>query len=197
MRKRITVLLALACAAILSSCTKESLMNAYNNQETKIETYINSLTKDNPDIRVEHYKGSHRIVLAEGSGEKLGAKGIVAFYYAAYTFSGSLSRNNLFATNDAATAEEAGWVKTGEDGQFTSGSITYTEGSYDVKIVNMSDSGKELLEGLANGLEGVMAGEECLILFSGKYGFGGKKLGTIPANSALAYHIWVESISNE
>ena len=35
------------------------------------------------------------------------------------------------------------------------------------------------------------------ILFSGKFGFGNKMIGIIPANSALAYKIWVISISNE
>ena len=55
----------------------------------------------------------------------------------------------------------------------------------------------ELVEGLRNGLRGVRGGEECYILFSGKYGFGKKAFGTIPANSALAYHVWVESVSND
>ena len=35
------------------------------------------------------------------------------------------------------------------------------------------------------------------IIFSGKYGFGKKTFGIIPANSALLYKIWVHSISNE
>jgi FKBP-type peptidyl-prolyl cis-trans isomerase len=55
----------------------------------------------------------------------------------------------------------------------------------------------ELVDGLRRGLPGVKAGDECYILFSGKYGFGDRILGTIPANAALAYHIWVQSISNE
>jgi FKBP-type peptidyl-prolyl cis-trans isomerase len=47
------------------------------------------------------------------------------------------------------------------------------------------------------GLEGVKAGEECEIIFSGKYGFGNKAFGMIPAKSALLYKIWVVSISND
>jgi FKBP-type peptidyl-prolyl cis-trans isomerase len=43
----------------------------------------------------------------------------------------------------------------------------------------------------------VKGGEECQILFTGKYGFGNKAFGIIPANSALVYKIWVESISND
>jgi FKBP-type peptidyl-prolyl cis-trans isomerase len=43
----------------------------------------------------------------------------------------------------------------------------------------------------------VKAGEECEILFCGKYGFGNSTFGIIPANSALAFKIWVVSVSNE
>ena len=34
-------------------------------------------------------------------------------------------------------------------------------------------------------------------LFSGKYAYGSHIQGTIPARSALVYHIWVNSISND
>jgi FKBP-type peptidyl-prolyl cis-trans isomerase len=61
--------------------------------------------------------------------------------------------------------------------------------------INITDS--ELIEGLRNGLMGVKAGEECEILFSGKYGFGNKTFGMIPAKSALLYKIWVVSVTNE
>ena len=56
---------------------------------------------------------------------------------------------------------------------------------------------EELLEGLRKGLEGVRAGEECEIMFSGKYGYGNKTFGIIPATSALLYKIWVVGVSNE
>ena len=54
----------------------------------------------------------------------------------------------------------------------------------------------QMLEGLRNGLLGVKAGEECEILFSGKYAFGKKPFGIIPANSALAFKIKIEGLSN-
>ena len=53
-----------------------------------------------------------------------------------------------------------------------------------------------LLKGLENGLKGVRGGEECYILFSGKYAYGKKIVGTIPSKSALVYHVTVESITN-
>ena len=51
--------------------------------------------------------------------------------------------------------------------------------------------------GDGNGLYGVKAGQECYILFNGKYGFGNKPVGTVSANAALLYHIWVQSIQNQ
>ncbi len=175
------VLATLALLAMLfSGCTKQSLETSYNNQETKIDNYISALvTKDS--IRVVHNAGAHRAVLVEGEGEPLSNKGSVAFYYAGYVFNGNISSSNLFATNHEPTA--------------TSSSFNAPGFPLEVRIEDMSDS--QLLKGLYNGLVGVQAGEECVILFSGKYGFGKKAVGTIPANSALAYHIWVESINND
>ena len=54
-----------------------------------------------------------------------------------------------------------------------------------------------LIEGLRKGLIGVQPGEECEIVFSGKYGFGNEEFGIIPVNSALLYEIWVEAVSND
>ena len=87
----------------------------------------------------------------------------------------------MFVTNRKASADDAGWDLTDAD--------------YEVLTINLSDS--ELLPGLKDGLIGVKGGEECEIIFSGKYGFGKKPFGIIPANSALLYKIWVISISNE
>lgn len=168
-------------ALSLTSCKKEALQNTYNNQETKIDSYITSLTTKDPDIRVVHNKGSHRVVITEGEGEEVTAKGNVAFYYAGYTFSNGISNNNLFATNHEETANAAKWTTTG--------------GDFELKTVNLAKD--ELLEGLKNGLAGVKTGEVCYIIFSGKHAFGNHAVGTIPANSALAFQIWVESISND
>jgi FKBP-type peptidyl-prolyl cis-trans isomerase len=55
----------------------------------------------------------------------------------------------------------------------------------------------DLIQGLSDGLTGVKSGEHCQILFSGKYGYGKKPFGTIPANSAVLFEIWVEAVSNE
>ena len=117
----------------------------------------------------------------EGTGEELRADGHLGFYYAGYTFNGSVSASNMFGTNHQATAEQAGWNLTDPD--------------YALMEINITEA--KLLEGLRNGLMGVKAGEECEIIFSGKYGFGNKAFGMIPAKSALLYKIWVVSVTNE
>ena len=131
--------------------------------------------------RVVRNAGSNRLVTREGTGEELAADGYVSFYYAGYTFSGSVSASNMFSTNRLATAEEAGW-NTEDDG-------------YGLYEISLND--KELIDGLKKGLEGVKAGEECEILFSAKYGFGNKSLGIIPAKTALFYRIWVVGVTND
>lgn len=160
-----------------TSCIKEKLEATYNSQESKIDTYVEKAT----DCRIVRNGGSNRIVRTEGEGEELRADGSVSFYYAGYTFNGSISASSMFATNRQATAEEAGW--------------NLTDADYGIFEVSLKDT--ELLEGLRNGLTGVKAGEECEILFSGKYGFGKKTFGTIPAKSALLYKVWVVAVSND
>lgn len=132
-------------------------------------------------LRVVYNNGSTRLVWDEGTGPMLEPDGSVSFYYAGYTFSGSISKQNLFVTNHQATAEASGFALTDPD--------------YELYEVNLGET--ELIEGLRNGLEGVRAGERCDILFSGKYAFGNTTFGTIPANSALAFQIWVVGVSND
>jgi len=173
----------LFAAAILLSCTKESYKETWTKQETYIENFLTNQQNANEDYYVVSNSGSERLVVAEGSGEELAKDGTVSFYYAGYVLTGaSVSNSNLFATNREATADAASWSVTDST-------------AYQICTVKLSESG--FVEGLKNGLLGVKGGEECYILFSGQYGFGKRALGTIPANSALAYHIWVESISNE
>ena len=167
---------------LLASCTGQSLQQIYDAQEKKIDSFVTAQVKNGE--RVEYNGGSVRIVLKEGEGdEMLAPNGTVSFYYAGYVLSGtSVSRNSLFATNSKDVADAAGWSLTDES-------------IYAITTVTLDE--KDLLPGLKNGLAGVKAGEECLILFSGKYGYGKKAAGTIPAKSALVYQIWVESISND
>jgi FKBP-type peptidyl-prolyl cis-trans isomerase len=87
----------------------------------------------------------------------------------------------MFVSNHKATAHQAGWDLTDED--------------FKIYEIDMTDA--TLIEGLRKGLIGVQPGEECEIVFSGKYGFGRKSFGMIPANSALLYKIWVVGVTND
>ena len=187
MIKRIFILAtALACMAT-ASCVKEQLEVTYNKQEDQIDSYIskNMAIKNEEGgtdtLRVVRNGGSNRLVKVEGTGEELRADGHVGFYYAGYTFNGSIDKKGLFVTNHQATAESSGFVLTDPD--------------YSLYEINLGET--ELIEGLRDGLIGVRAGERCDILFSGKYAFGNSVFGTIPANSALAFQIWVVGVSND
>lgn len=211
MTDRILILITALMCICATSCVKEKLANTYNKQEDNIDKYFegkryikssvkvpardevtgeiiydengNQTMRDSTvtdTLRVIHNSGSNRLVLKEGEGEELNKNGSIAFYYAGYTFTNNISSSNLFSTNHSLSATEAGWTLSDEDDN----------------ILTISLNEYELIDGLKNGLIGVRAGEECEIIFSGKYGFGKKGLGTVPANSALAFKIWVESISN-
>lgn len=175
MKRAIKILAVMIMAA---SCTGSKLEQAYNNQESKIDSYMNG---KGDQYRYVRNGGANRLVLKEGEGEELDSKGFVSFYYAGYTFSGSFSASNLFVTNHQETAEQANW--------------NLTEADYTIYEINMAET--KLIPGLRDGLVGVKAGEECEILFSGKYGFGNEVFGMIPANSAQLWKIWVIGVSNE
>lgn len=170
---------ALAGIMMLSGCTKQELETTFNSQEEKIDSFIETQLSAIEGSRVVRNGGSNRLVISEGEGPGLQSDGTVSFYYAGYVFTGSLNEKNPFATNREEIAAAAGWE--------------LTAANYNVLTVNLKDT--ELVEGLKKGLVGIRAGEECYIIFSGKYGFGKKVLGTIPANSALLYHIWAENVS--
>lgn len=177
MRTIIKDILILAIAAVAISCTQSKLEVTYNKQESQIDSYI--LGKS--DCRVVRNGGANRIVLTEGDGEELSPDGFVSFYYAGYTFTGNFNAANLFATNHMQTAEQSKWE--------------LTDSSYEIYETNLSDA--KLLQGIKDGLVGVKAGEECEILFTGKFGFGNENFGIIPAKSALLYKIWVVGVTND
>ncbi len=176
------ILALLISGIIFIACTDENTKNEWTRQEENIEKFLSKKLKSNLSYRVESFDGSQRLIVKEGTGEELLDTGTISFYYAGYVFNGSdINPTELFATNNESIASAAGWKLTDKK-------------AFNIKTINMSTA--KLVEGLKNGLFGVKSGEECIILFSGKHGFG-NNLGTIPANSALAYHIWVKSITNE
>ena len=184
----ISVLLLAVFAGIFPACNKEAVQMAYDKQETNIANFVEAQLKADKTATVTYKDGVVRVVLhdtlhREGlMADTLRSGGTVSFYYAGYTLSGaSVSSSNLFATNHKKTADAAGWKLSDTT-------------AFHIQTLTLED---RLLPGLQRGLEGVRNQDECYILFSGKYAYGSHAQGTIPAKSALVYHIWVESISND
>ena len=179
---RLKIYMLLAALAVLASCTKESRELIYAKQEEKIEAFVKKQTEAVPDVRVVYNGHATRVVMVEGEGPELTARGKASVYFAGYNFSsGSVNSNLLFATNSRDLASSAGWSLSDDS-------------VFEVMELDLTDKG--LLQGLRDGMEGVREGEECYILFSGKYAFGKNKIGTIPANAPLAFRIWVLSVEN-
>ena len=179
---------ALLLAALVPACNKQSVQQAYDKQETYISNFVEAQCKADTNATVTYKDGVVRIVLhdtlqREGLlADTLRSGGTVSFYYAGYTLtSATVSSSGLFATNHKETADRIGWR------------VNDTT-AFNIKTLTLDG---QLLDGLQRGLEGVRNQDECYILFSGKYGFGSHVQGTIPARSALVYHIWVNSISND
>ena len=166
----------------LTACTS-TLETTYTSQSTRIETYVSKQLDSHPEYVVTYNEGVVRMTVAEGDGDALAKGGRVTFRYAGYNFnSSSINANTLFATNDADIAAAAKWDLTDAETRFQS--VTVTLGK------------DKLIRGLELGLAGVRAGEDCYVFFSGKYGFGKRQLGTIPANACICYRLYIEDVAN-
>ena len=189
MKKSTRILVsALLLAALVPACEKQSVQLAYDKQETNIDNFVNDQLRKDTTATVTYKNGVVRVTLhdtlqREGLlADTLQTGGTISFYYAGYTLSSStVNVSGMFATNHKETADNAGWR------------INDTT-AFNILTLTLDD---QLLDGLQRGLEGVRNRDECYILFSGKYGYGSDRQGTIPARSALVYHIWVNSISND
>ena len=184
--RRSTWLLILLCGAFVlpSACNKEELQATYNKQETNIASFISAIQKRDSTATVTITEGVYRITQHDTLNlpDSLLWGGKVTLRYACYVLnSSSVSGNDLVATNVRSVASAAGWALT-DTAQFKPTTLSLD---------------KTLLEGLRLGLYGVQERDEAYILFNGKFGFGDHIQGTIPARSALAYHIWIDSIENE
>lgn len=181
---RVFFRIALGVSLALSgaACTKATLEAAYAKQSGRIEAFVKKQLDAYGSLRVEYRSESTRIVMSEGTGDELSPKGLVLVTYAGYDFSGgNVSASTLFVTNSPDVASGANWELTDES-------------VFKPVVIDLGDG--SIYKGLRSGLKGVRAGEECYILFTGKYASPKDKIGTIPANAPLAFHVWVEDIEN-
>ncbi|MBO4340560.1 MAG: hypothetical protein J5835_03935 [Bacteroidales bacterium] len=178
MKKAFLILLAVFFAA----CTQQALQTTFDKQTTTIESFVSATMKADANATLTRTGGAYRVTMhdtLDPTRDSLGWNGKVKLYYALYTLSSaSLSASNLVATNKKDVAAAASW-NTADDSQF------------EAVTLDMTDN---LLEGLKMGLYGVQPDDEAYILFTGKYGYGSHEQGMIPARSALAYHVWIETI---
>jgi len=187
MMKRSTCIFAavLLAAVWALSCSKQAVQTTYDKQTTNIEKFLEAQMKADTNARLTLNDGAYRLVLHDtlpAHRDSLREGGRVSLHYACYTLtSSSVSKSNLIATNRESVAKSAGWTLS-DTTQF--------------KLDTLRLDGS-LLEGLRRGLLGVKAQDEGYILFNGKYGFGKKEHGMIPANAALVYQIWIEQIYND
>lgn len=178
----VLILLAAMSALVLGTGCSKDTDAMYSKQEKYIEEIAASLVKDYPEATVEYPGNIVKVTLASGAGEALADEGKVTLYYAGFRItSGAISTSNLFKTNLEELATQAKW------------STTDPEAFSELAIDMGSD---RLIEGLRTGLEGVRAGDQIVVMFNSKYGFGKKAVGPVPANSALAYQLWITGVDN-
>lgn len=179
MRKNAVILLSLIVAG---ACTQQALQTTYDKQTTNIESFVAAQMKADETATLTRTGGAYRLTLndtLDPARDSLGWNGSVTLDYALYVLTGSsVSSSNLVATSLESVATAAGWNLSDKD-------------QFQKVTLSMQD---ELLEGLKMGLYGVQPQDEAYILFTGKYGYGSREQGTIPAKSALVYHVWIESI---
>lgn len=166
--------------AFVLGCSKNE--GIYSAQEKLINKYIETQQKSFPDAKITYNSGAVRFTIKEGTGAGVNAKGKVTVYYSGYILSKSatIEPKSLFATNRKENAKELG-LDISDETKFAP------------IIISLKD--KTISEGLRNGLANIKTGEECIILFSSKYGYKGEKVGIIPAHSPMAFHIWVQNIN--
>ena len=183
MTKNHIIPLLVFVSVLSASCSKTELENQYSQQDKNIESIVTSLAPDGSEVTVDYFGGSVRVTVNHGEGDVLESGGTVSFFYTAHIInSSSLSAGNMFATNRKESAESAQW--------------TVSDTSlFKVSTVDLSHD--DLVKGLKKGIAGVRNGDECYILFNGKYGFGKHTTGTVPGNSALAYHLWITDVAND
>lgn len=167
------LLTAVAITLVIVSCQKQDNENTYVSQEQSIDSYVTGLVSTN-GYKVVRLNGSNRVIVkSSAAADSLETGDSLYFHYSGYVFSSG--KGDLFVTNDTAVARVNNFV---------------TDGA--AKKVVLGNDG--LISGLHNGLHGVKTGEECYIVFSGKYGYGNSVMFNLSKLTPLLFDITVDKV---
>lgn len=170
-------LTVLAAAMAVAACSADE-SNTYSAQLAKIEQYVDKEVEKDNTIYWTSNEGTYRLTRKDGTGDGLQAGDSLYFIYTGYNFSSyELRESNIFVTNDSTV----NWA--------ISDSTLFKTSPM---VIELGEDG--LLEGLRLGLAGIKAGEKCEVIFPSSLGMGKQEIGTIPANSPLAYKIEAKKI---
>lgn len=113
MTKNLIIPALMGMAALVSSCGKSEVENAYTQQDKNIESLVKSLAPEESEATVDYLDGVVRVTVKHGEGAALESGGTVSFYYAGHCInSSSLSSGNMFVTNSKEFAESYNWTVT-------------------------------------------------------------------------------------
>ena len=163
------ILYSLIFSLLLLSCAKQDREITLINQETAIDRYITSLGENALVVR---NGGSIRVIKEQGVGSPAVVGDSVYFYYAGYIFNNGPGA--LYVTNKEDVAQTNNFELTGS--------------------IQKGIIGQGMISGLNTGLEGVLQGEKCDIMFSAKYGYNNDVVYNVPKLSPLFFEIWIERI---
>ena len=198
------LVVAVFAAALALSCSNET-DTTLNSQQNSIQKYLtgshipklihesdipNSLD-NNPEFYTSWGLDISRYISTyydEGRDQRavveIGDK--LSITYSAYIFTGSKpTTSSLFATNDPDEISSLEALGLNPEYGWPTGPVEITIGSAD------------LLESLDVALEGCREGDKVEVYLTFEAGYGNKYFGVVPAKSALAWFITIESVTKK
>jgi len=175
----ITLVIALSAIFLLGSCNT-SKEDIYTKQMTGIMSYLDAECLKDTTLQTYYttIDGSNRLTRLQGSDIELTTGDTLDFIFTGYTFNDfKITESNIFTTNDSTVTWPVSDSSRVRNAPYR---IVYGQGN--------------LFAGLNLGLRGIHDKEQCEIIFPSALGTGPSHIGTIPANTALAFKVRVDSI---
>jgi len=179
-RNRLNVLLLIAVTAISLGSCNASKEDSYTKQMAGIISYLEEECKKDTTSATYYttIDGSNRLTRIQGSSIEIEKGDTLDFIFTGYLFSDfKISDSNIFTTNDSTVTWPVSDSSRVENAPY---STVFGQGC--------------LFTGLNLGFTGIHDKEECEIIFPSALGAGQSRIGTIPANTPLAFKVRVDSI---